>query len=352
MSARRPPRRRVRRGRVLVVVLVLGVLLGGCAAAVTSLLRGPALAGGPVTVVIPEGLGAGGVADLLEEQGVIRSASVFKVQARLDDRSSKIRPGTYEFEPGASFDEILTALTTVPEQAPTFTVTIPEGLTVDQTLQRIADAEGSPFTLRQLRKGLGAVALPSWVPGALPEGAEPFEGVLFPSTYDFLRDAAAPDVLAKLVEQTEMVMERVGVPKEQRYEILTTASLIEREARVRDEQPVIASVINNRIEQGMRLQIDATVIYAKGETVNRVLTSDLQIQSPWNTYVVDGLPPTPISGAGESAISAAANPDDTDFLFYVVSDRQTGEHAFAETLEEHNSNVARYREQRAQEGSG
>lgn len=347
---------RVRKGRVLVVVLVLGLVLGGCTAAITKLVRGPDMADGPVTVRVEEGMGAGGVAELLEEKGVIRNATVFKFQARLDDRASRIRPGSYELAPGATFDDILTAMTAAPSEAPTFKVTIPEGLTVEQTLERIADAKGSPFKIGQLRKALPAVALPAWVPQDLPDGSERFEGMLFPSTYDLLRNDPAPDVLSKLVEQTEIVMDRVGVPRRQRYETLIKASLIEREARVRKEQPVIASVINNRIEEPMRLQIDATVVYAKyrvtGEIVNQVLTEDLQLDSPWNTYAIDGLPPTPISGSGESAIEAAANPDNTQFLYYVVSDRQTGEHAFAETLEEHNANVARYRELRAEEEGG
>lgn len=345
----RPVRGKVRKGRLFAVLLVLGLVMGGCTAVVNSLIGGSELASEPVTVEVPQGVGAGGVADLLEERGVIRSARIFKIQARLDDRSSRIRPGTYEFEPGASFDEILTALTEVPEAAPSFRVTIPEGLNVEQTIERIADAENSPLRKKALRRALPKVALPAWVPSELPEGAEPFEGMLFPSTYDFLLDASAEDVLTELVDQTVTVMERVGVPEDERYETLIKASLIERETRVRSEQPMVSSVIHNRLEQGMRLQIDATVVYAKGETVNRVLTSDLQIQSPWNTYVVDGLPPTPISGAGESAIEAAANPAESDFLYYVVNDRDTGSHAFAETLEEHNRNVQSYREQRAAE---
>ena len=346
-------RRRVRWGRLVGVLLVLGLLMGGCTAVVTNLLAPPEQSSEPVSVVVEEGMGAGGVADLLAEQGVIRSASIFKVQARLDERSSQIRPGTYEFEPGASFDEIMTALTVAPSEAPTFKVTIPEGYTVEQTLRAIADAKGSPLNYKELREGLSGVALPAWFPEQLPEGADPYEGMLFPSTYDLLRNATASDVLAKLVEQTDIVLERANVAPRDRYGTLIAASLIEREARVREEQSVIASVINNRVDQGMRLQIDATVVYAKyretGEIVNSVLTSDLEIDSPWNTYLIDGMPPTPISGAGESAIQAAAKPDDTDYLFYVVSNRETGEHAFAETLEEHNANVARYRELRAQE---
>ena len=350
-------RGRIRWGRLIAFLVGLGVVLGGCTAVVTNFLGNDAeTPTGPVSVVVEEGMGAGGVADLLAEKGVISNALSFKLRARMDDRSSQIRPGTYSFEPGASYEEIVTEMTRAPSEAPTFKVTIPEGLTVDQTLERIATAEGSPFKMKQLREGLGGVALPAWVPAELPEGANPFEGILFPSTYDFLRDTTAPELLGKLVEQTEIVMDRANVPADQRYETLIKASLIEREARVRDEQPIIASVIENRVTEGMRLQIDATVIYAKyratGEIVNTVLTEDLELDSPWNTYLVDGLPPTPISGSGESAIVAAANPDSTNFLYYVVSDRETGEHAFAATLDEHNANVARYRELREQEEDG
>lgn len=350
-------RGRIRWGRLIAMLVGLGVVLGGCTAVLTNFLgEAPEEPTGPVSVVVEEGMGASGVADLLADRGVITNALSFKVRARVDDRSSKIRPGTYEFEPGASYEEIVTAMTQAPSEAPTFKVTIPEGLTVDQTLQRIADAKGSPFSVKQLRAALPGVAVPAWVPTDLPEGATAFEGILFPSTYDFLRDATAPDLLSKLVEQTETVMEQAEVPPAERYQTLIKASLIEREARVREEQPIIASVIENRVAEGMRLQIDATVVYAKyratGEIVNTVLTSDLELDSPWNTYLIDGLPPTPISGSGESAIQAAANPDSTSFLFYVVSDRETGEHAFATTLEEHNANVARYRELREQEEGG
>jgi UPF0755 protein len=352
----RPPRRRVRKGRLLAVLLVLGLLMGTCGVVVKNFISDTKLAEGPVTIVIEEGMGAGAVADLLAEKGVIRNATLFKAQARLDDRSSKIRPGTYELQPGASFDDILTALTAAPSEAPTFTVTIPEGLTVEQTLSEIADAKGSPVDVKQLRKALSEVALPTWAPDELPEGAEFFEGMLFPNTYEFVKASTATDILTRLVEQTETVMDEVGVAEKDRYEVLTIGSLVEREARLRDEQPVIASVIYNRIDQGIRLQVDATVVYAKylqtGEIVNRVLLSDLEIPSAWNTYQIDGPPPTPISGSGQTAIEAAANPDQTKYLYYVVSDRETGEHAFAETLEEHNANVARYREERAEEESG
>lgn len=310
-----------------------------------------ALADGPVTVEIPEGTGAREVGSILRDSGVVRSASAFTTAATIDGRASQIQAGTYELDPAWSMDELLAVLTTPPEGAETYMVTIPEGLTVDQTLQRIADAEGSPFTVEELRAGLAQVALPSWVPQReLPEGAEAFEGMLFPETYEFTVEQPADEVLTRLVAQTEMVMADLPPATTNeltQYEVLVLGSLIEREARLAEERPTISSVIHNRISDGMALQIDATVVYgievATGERPDRLLTSDYQFDTPWSTYVYPGLPPTPISGVGRSSLEAAAQPATTDFYFYVVEDEATGAHRFSTTLAEHNAAIAEIR---------
>lgn len=334
----------------LIVVIVVGVVLGG---GLTLLSRGGVAASTqPVSVEIPEGVGAAEVANLLEERGVIGSAFPFKLRARFDGRADQIRPGTYSLTPGMNAGDILAVLSAAPPAAPSFRVTIPEGLTVAQTLQRIADAPDSPFTVEALQVALPGVALPEWVPlQSIPAeqpypGLTPYEGLLFPDTYDFRQDLPAQDVLARLILRTEEILNAVppSAGGLDRYQVLVIGSLIEREARLREEQPVISSVIHNRITDGTALNIDATVLYANASTANQVLNSDLERESPWNTYVVPGLPPTPISGAGASALAAAAAPQATEFRYYVVSDPNTGSHAFAETFEEHQNNVARYRE--------
>ncbi len=299
---------------------------------------------GPVTVVIPEGTGASGIAQLLEEQGVIRSALVFSVRARLDGRASQIQAGTYELDPGLGAGKILDVLAAGPPRPPTFRVTIPEGRTVEQTLADIAGAQGSPFTVDQLREALVGVAVPSWIPvDALPEGAEPFEGLLAPNTYEFRADVAPQDILTRLVQQTETVMESLppSAGGLDRYQTLVLASLIEREARLAEEQPRISSVIHNRLEVGQALQIDATVEYAQGEPVDS--QADYEFDSPWNTYRIQGLPPTPIAGVGESAIRAAAQPADEDFFYYVLENPETGAHRFSRTFEEHQQAIAEIR---------
>lgn len=330
----------------LAVLVILAIGVGVGVSWLTSGVGDDFEEGERVVFEVPEGVGASTVSRLLADEGIIRSRLAFRLAARDDERSSKIRPGVYELERGMSADEILEILSEAPPAAEVFRVTVPEGLTVDQTLDRLADA--GPHTREELRAALGSVALPSWVP-ELPEEADPFEGLLFPDTYEFTLDTDASQVLAKLVEQTESIVEQVEPPEGfDRYEVLIMASLVERETRVREEQEIIASVIHNRLQQPMRLQIDATVQYARGEHTDRVTFDDLKVASLWNTYENDGLPPTPISGSGRAAIVAAAEPAETDYLFYVLDDIEAGTHAFARTADEHNQNVAEFRRKRAE----
>src|SRR5680860_1152667 len=181
-----------RSSKVFLVFLVVAV--GGVVGALMSL-TGPGdsvVEGETVSVTVPEGAGAADVAEILAEEGVISSELAFRVTARLDDRSNRLQPGTYELVAGMGAREILEVLSQASAPAPSFRVTIPEGLTVEQTLQRIADAEGSPFTIEQLTAALPRVAIPEWVPVADIPGEKPYgpltdyEGLLFPDSYEFL----------------------------------------------------------------------------------------------------------------------------------------------------------------------
>lgn len=337
----RPPRPRLTgRAKFLAAVVTLALLLG----ALYGYLSGGSGGGAEVTFTVAEGRGASALADDLAAQEIIRSALVFKLRARTDDRAGSIQAGEYLLRTGMSVGEVLDVLAAGPAAPDSFRVLIREGLTVKQTLEAIAGAQGSPFTVEQLRTALNAVALPAWVPTNLPAGAEPFEGLLFPDTYEFRLDADPQTLLARLVQQTERVLEAIEPPDNlSRYQVLVMGSLIEREARLREEQTRIASVMHNRLRRNMKLDIDATVLYALGEHKQRVLYRDLEIESPWNTYRNLGLPPTPISGAGRAALEAAANPAAEDYLYYVVVDPSTGRHGFSRTLEEHNRMISEAR---------
>jgi UPF0755 protein len=305
-----------------------------------------------VSVEIPEGIAAAQVGDILVDAGVVDNALSFQVKVRTDPRAEQIQPGTYELRKGMDNDAILDELTEEGEVVEAFTVTIPEGLTVQQTVKRIADADGSPYRVRQLRRALAGVALPAWVPDDLPEDAEPFEGLLAPDTYEFRVDLNPQELLNRLVVETDDRLRSLDIRRRRFYRTLTIGSLIEREVRVPEERATVSSVISNRLDADQALQIDATVQYANGEAGTRVLIRDTDVDSPWNTYENTGLPPTPIAAPGMAALEAAANPADTDFTFYVVCDFDTGAHAFTDNFDDHQRNVTRYRRIReAQTGS-
>ncbi|MGH8933006.1 MAG: endolytic transglycosylase MltG [Egibacteraceae bacterium] len=328
------------------VLLVLIVALTGTALWRLRAPMEPVPAEGQrVTVPIRQGMGVSEIGDLLERQDLIRSSVAFTILARL--QGTVIQAGTYEVPRGSGLNDVLDVLAAGPPPPPAFTVTIPEGLTVEQTLGRIAAADGSPFTTDDLRAALAGIAVPEWVPiGSMPANAQPFEGLLFPNTYEFRLDASPRDVLTRLVRETDEVMASIIRASSglEPYDTLILASLVEREARLEEERPRISAVIHNRLEEGQRLEIDATVLYALGEQKDRVLRSDLEIDSPWNTYRNSGLPPTPISGVGEASIRAAAHPADEDFLYYVV-EPDTGRHRFSRTFAEHQQAIADIRRQ-------
>lgn len=345
------------RGSKLFLAVLAGgalLLLGGLLW-VNHLLGGEPGPGDPVVIEVDQGSTAASIGDQLASEEVVRSSLAFRLMARSRGLDATLQAGTYELETGMSVDEAIDTLLAGPREPDTFEVTVPEGLTVAQTLEILA---GQAHTVADYRAVLdaGELNLPSWVPDLTsfgPEVREPYEGLLFPETYRFEADATPREILQRMVEQLTRVMDRIPSDRVEslrerdlsRYRALVMASLVERETRVADERARVARVILNRIERGMPLQIDATVLYAMNTQKERVLEDDLDTPSPYNTYLPDsGLPPTPISGVGAASIEAVFDPDDVPFLYYVLSPECDGSHTFAETLEEHNRNVAALRE--------
>ena len=217
---------------------------------------------------------------------------------------------------------------------------------------RIAMAEG--VTSWQVVNALSAIDVLEGEAGDVPP-----EGALAPDSYEVRPGDARGDVIARMAAAQEAVVAAAweardpDLPIETPEELLTLASIIEKETGVAEERGQVASVFVNRLNQGMRLQTDPTVIYGitKGQGVlgRGLRRSELRAETPWNTYVIDGLPPTPIANPGRASLMAAAQPEDTPFIFFVADG--TGGHAFARTLAEHNENVARWREIEAERGS-
>ncbi len=282
--------------------------------------------GQPVEVEIASGSTARSIGEQLAAIGVIRSADTFELAVRAAEAESALQAGTYSMETGMTAEAVLVVLVTGPVEE-TFWLTIPEGLRVGEILERVASVSGIPRTSLESALVDGSVTSP-WADA--PERIEEWEGLLFPDTYEFPRDVSPAGLLQLLADTASRRAADVG---EVTYEDLIVASLIEAEARLDEDRPKISSVIANRLEMGMRLQIDATVLYALGERGVALSLADLEVDSPWNTYVVQGLPPTPIGAPGLASIRAAVEPVESDWIYYVLTSSD-GRHSFTASYDE------------------
>lgn len=318
----------------------------------------------PVTFQVDLGITRSQLSQQLEDADIIRNATSFDLYARQDGFFSTLEAGTYELRTNMSADEVVDILRAGPQRPDEDQYRIEEGLSQVLTLERIAeqfddisvaDLEGVLAARLDAGDDIdGVLQVPAQLPepsGFGPEVRYPFEGMLFPETYRVGADAGPQQVLQRAMDQLASELELIS-PDEQQFledrgltiaDATIIASLIERETRVDDERELVASVIYNRLDEGMPLQIDATVLYALGQWKERVLTEDTTVQSPYNTYQVQGLPPTPISGFGSASLAAALNPADSTFRYYVLTPECDGSHVFADTLDEHNANVAEFR---------
>lgn len=344
-----PPTPR-RRPRWLVLVLVVLLLAGSTLFLgfryVTGSITPSGDPGDDVTVTIDKGIGTEGVAEVLAEAKVIKSARIFTYWTKIQGKGP-YQAGTYTLQQNLSYDEVANLLTSGPEVSVQRLV-IPEGLTLEQIAERVGrlpNRNGATFLTLAKEQGETRIKSP-----LQPPQVTNLEGMLFPSTYFVGEKDDERRILQRMVDSMVSVTTRLDVANRARgrnldaYQLLTVASLVEREAKVEEDRPKVAQVIYNRLAQQQKLQIDATVIYALGQSgkKTRVSNADLKTKSPYNTYEVSGLPPTPIAGAGEASIRAALDPQPGPFLFYVVTEKD-GRHSFATTAAEHQRNIEKAR---------
>ncbi|MCU0801111.1 MAG: endolytic transglycosylase MltG [Rhodobacteraceae bacterium] len=348
---------------------------------------------GPLTDAVcfkvERGASLSGVADDLAAQGVVSSAAIFRIGTDYAGRSDDLRFGSYLIEAGSSMGEVLDDLTAGGQSTCGREVNFRIGVArADILLRELDPASGNFVEVARFEPGVEAEpaeftaarndsdlrwrvtvaeGVTSWqvidalkradfMAGDVPE--LPAEGSLAPDSYEVEPGADRAALVALMAERQVQVLAEEwakraeGLPYETPEEAMIMASIVEKETGIAEERGRVASVFVNRLEQGMKLQTDPTVIYGvtRGEGVlgRGLRQSELRRETPWNTYVIDGLPPTPIANPGRAAIAAALNPDTTPYLFFVADG--TGGHAFAETLAEHNENVARWREIEAQAG--
>lgn len=285
--------------------------------------------GRTVQLEIPVGATARGIAGILVDNGVVRSASEFESVVRSREAGSLLKAGRYELVTGAELEEIVDILVAGPT-IETFRLTIVEGRRIGEVLADIArQTDHSETDLAGAL--LGGEITSDYLPGDL-EGIPAWEGLLFPATYEFFSDATAEEILQRLADETERRVEQVDWTSARLrgytvYEGLVIASIVEAEAGIDEDRPLIASVIYNRLGESYPLEIDATVLYAMGERGIGLTFDDLEFDSPYNTYRVAGLPPTPIGTPGSRSLEAAGNPADTEYWYYVLVS-EDGAHGF------------------------
>jgi UPF0755 protein len=323
---RRRGRRRRLRG-IVVFLLLISVVSGVTYQAYRlTAQRPPRIQPGlPVTFTVEQGDGSLKIGRALERDGVIDSAGRFRAVAEERGVDDALKPGTYRLKTGMSVDTVIDILVRGPALGPSFT--IPEGFTVAQIVDRMVATHR--FSRARVIKALSSPALR--VPFR-PKGVKVLEGLLFPQTYRIDNQDTPVTVLQQMLDQLQSVTSKYdlrAVPQHlSPYQILIVASIIEREAKVAQDRPKIARVIYNRLARHQRLQIDATVRYALG-TARRLSAKDLAVNSPYNTYLRAGLPPTPIASPGEDSIRAALRPAAGPWLYYVLISKD-GRHAFTD----------------------
>jgi UPF0755 protein len=313
---------------VITVVLVLMIGVGGAYVYGKQKIEAPGPLQEDKIVNIPARAGMTDIADILQREGVIDNnrwafiGSVFALKAR-----SELKPGEYSFQKSASLRDVIGTM--VEGKVVQHAITIPEGLTSEQIVGRLSDNDIFSGAVKEM----------------------PREGTLLPETYKFPRGTTRDQVIQRMQQTQKRVLAEIwerrnpDIPVKTPEQLVTLASIVEKETGKADERSRVAAVFVNRLRQKIKLQSDPTIIYGlvggKGTLGRPIKRSEIQQPSPYNTYVVDGLPPGPIANPGRASLEAAANPARTRDLFFVADG--TGGHAFTETYDQHQKNVAKLR---------
>lgn len=302
---------------------------------------GPINADNPsnINIIIPASSTTIDIGDILYENNLIKHPLLFQYVIRIKDVRSRLKAGEYRLSTGMNLDEIIDNLVKGTRNYDTVKFTIPEGYEIRQMAERLehegivnrevflrltsdkANFQDKFSFLRELQKGQG------------------LEGFLFPSTYEVYKDSTEEEIIEKMLSEFEKVYKSEVKPNMDKFdlsfnEVITLASIIEREAKLDKERPIISAVFHNRINKGMKLQSCATVQFILGERKEVLSNADTRIESPFNTYINIGLPPSPISSPGKESLSASVNPADVDYLFFVRTGKD-GSHTFTKTYAEH-----------------
>ena len=307
-----------------------------------------------VEVEIPEGTPVSTMGDMLEEQGLIRSSSAFSLLVRVQGAAANLQAGVHDLSPSMTMPEIVAALQEGAEEAGLLKVTVNEGLTVDQIAEVVADSTSySAEDFLNLMSNQEFLAqLVQQYPILTDSYNNPnvryvLEGYLFPATYDVAQGETLESLVTQMVDKTNEVLSKyqadIDASSYSLQDIMSIASLVEKEGQTTEDRKLIAGVFYNRLEQGMPIQSDISVLYALGTHKEMVTYDDLEVDSPYNLYTNAGLPPGPMNSPSEDAIAAALEPTDNDYLYFYAN-LKTGEVFYTDDYEQHQAWAQEYEE--------
>lgn len=335
--------------KALVVLVIVLVIIAGGAYYVWNGMQPVKASQNAVKFTIEQGMGTSQIAGVLKQSGLVKNDMFFKIYLKWKNQGSRFQAGTYEAKPGVTYDQLIAKLNSGEVvKAEMIRITIPEGYTLEQIAKTVGEASQSdPAAFVKLADTGAKTDVPAFkeIPAdtSLKHKAE---GYLFPDTYEFKKGTGQEEILTRMLEQMQSRLDQIPDLEQKLkahgltlHEMLTVASLVEREVVVDKERPLVAGVIYNRLHKEMKLEIDATVQYALKEPKERLLYKDLKVDSPYNTYLHPGLPPGPICSPSIASIEAALSPEASDYLYYVTKKDGSHEHLFAKTYQEHLNNI-------------
>jgi UPF0755 protein len=303
-----------------------------------------------VLILIPKKASAGEIGDLLDRKGVVPSAALFELRATLAGNRGDLKPGSYVLRKGMSYGDVIDRLVKGPSSV-VVRILIPEGLSRSE-IAPLAKKAGIGGDYLKASAEIGAIPFRKYGARRPPDS---LEGFLFPATYEFKRTGGVKTLVSQQVAAFRDRLATVSLSYTRKknltvFDVVTIASMVEREAQVARERPLIAAVIYNRLREGQPLGIDATIRYETGNWTKPLTQSELASDSPYNTRTNAGLPPGPIGNPGLDSLEAAAHPAQVGYLYYVVKPGTCGEHAFSSTFDEFERDRQRY--ETAREAAG
>jgi len=331
--------------RFLVSTAAAALLIGGT---IFWLGTPPSSQHRPVSVTIPAGSDLIKIGSILQDKGIVRNAQVFALAARYEGNSAKLKAGRYTLFPDMRLPQIVQQLQLGPKLTVSgIRLTVPEGYTLRQIAHAL-ETKGIAHEVDFLKLATDPVAIQQ-LQTDFPLPKKTLEGYLYPDTYRFAPNTPPQKVIVEMLTNFSARFARpnqaaIASSGHTLHELVTTASLIECEAKAPQDRPRIGGVIENRLRKKMRLEIDATVLYALGHHKDRVLFKDLTVDSPYNTYRHRGLPPGPIASPGLPSLEAALHPEQNDFFYYVA--RPDGTHIFTRTIQQHHAAIQQVRDER------